>query len=113
VILKDASSSSKPIEAARKELPYSFDVNSSKPWIKEPPGDQNQSQQANIGASSNIHRGAMHRSPSATPHHLPQLNWRRDHLRRVSNVKYDESMWREKSQTVSTHEDERSVTPRP
>jgi len=65
VILKDASDPSKPIEVVRKELPYSFDVRSSRPRIKEPTGDQ--TQQANINTSSNIRRGAKHPGPAATP----------------------------------------------
>jgi hypothetical protein len=66
VILKDASDPSKPIEVARKELPYSFDVKSSKPRIKGPTSDQ--TQRANTGtSSSSIRRGARRPGPAATP----------------------------------------------
>ena len=66
MILKDASNPSEPIEVAKKELPYSFEVRSAKP-INEPTGDQRQ--QTNIGASSSIRRGrrAKHPGPAATP----------------------------------------------
>ena len=55
VVLKDARDPSRPIEVARKELPYSFDVRSSKPRIKQPTGDQN------------VRRGARHLGPAAIP----------------------------------------------
>jgi len=91
VFLKDAGSPHKPIEMARKELPYYLDVKSSKSWIRGLPSHQDKMQQANIGASSNIRRGAKHHSPAATPSPLPHLNWWRDHLQRGSNFKYDEN----------------------
>ena len=50
MILKDASNLSQPIEVARKKLPCSFDVYSSKSRIKEPTSAR--TQQANIDASS-------------------------------------------------------------
>ena len=65
MVLKDARDPSKPIEVARKELPYSFDVRSSKPRVKQPTGDQ--AQQANIGPSSNVRRGARHLGPATIP----------------------------------------------
>jgi uncharacterized small protein (DUF1192 family) len=74
VILKDASNPSEPIEVARKELPYTFDVKSSKPRIKEPASDQ--TQQANVGigtypgASFNTNmRSAATHSPASFHSH--------------------------------------------
>ena len=55
VILKNVSNPSKPRVVSRKELPYSFDVRSSRLRVKGPTSDQ--TQQVNIGPSSNIHRG--------------------------------------------------------
>ena len=69
MILKDASDPSEPIEVARKNLPYSFDVRSSKPRIKEPTSDQ--MQRPNISPSSDIRRGAKRLGLIATPSSLP------------------------------------------
>jgi len=44
VFLKDAGSPHKPIEMARKELPYSLDLKSSKPRTRGPPSDQHKMQ---------------------------------------------------------------------
>ena len=50
---------------ARQELPYSFDVRSSKLRIKDATSDQ--TQQANIGLSSNFRGGAKYPGPIANP----------------------------------------------
>jgi len=71
VILKDVSHPSQPIEVARQEPPYSFDVRSSKPRIKEPTSDQ--TQQANIDASSEIRRGTKYPDPAAAPSPPPEV----------------------------------------
>ena len=64
VILKDASNPFEPIEVAREELPYSFDVRSSIPRTKGPASDH--TQEATISSSSSIRRRAKHPGPAAT-----------------------------------------------
>ena len=60
MILKDASNPLEPIEVARKELPYSFDVRSTKGLTSH------HTQQANIGSSSSVRRKAKRPCPAAT-----------------------------------------------
>ncbi len=69
MILKDPSNPEEPIEVARKKLPYSFDVRSSRPRIKEPTSDQ--TQRTNISPPPNIRRGAKQVGPIATPPRPP------------------------------------------
>ena len=64
VTLKDASNLPGPIQVARKELPYTFDVRSSVPRTKGPTNCH--TQQANIGSSSNVSRKAKRPCPAAT-----------------------------------------------
>ena len=66
MILKDVNNPVEPIEVARKELPYSFDVRSSTPRTKGPASHH--THQANIISPSNIRGRAKHPSPVATIH---------------------------------------------
>ena len=74
VILKDASNPFEPMEVARKELPYFFDVRPSKPRVKEPTrtSDRDQTQPTTIGALSNIRCGAEYPGPATTPSPPPR-----------------------------------------
>ena len=65
MILEDAKDPSKPIEVARNEIPYCFDVRSSRPRVKQLTGDH--TQQADIGPSSNIRRRVRHLGQAAIP----------------------------------------------
>ena len=65
MILKDASNSVGPIEVARKELPYSFDVRSPTPWTNGP--TSHHTERANISSSGGICHD-QHPGPAATTH---------------------------------------------